>query len=69
MATMKNGRKIGMFAALAKMLAPVTKIFKKRRDDDVYRSHHTRGCKGMGRMAFYAISDPKHAAHRRNWAH
>ena len=66
MATMKNGRKIGMFAALAKMLAPIANIFKSKPDDSL---HHTRGCKGQGRMAFYSISDPKHAAHRRNWAH
>ena len=62
-----KSRKMGTFAALAKMLAPIANIFKGKNADPYH--HHDRGCKGMGRMAFYAISSPNHAAHRRNWAH
>ena len=65
--TMKNGRKAGMFAALAAMFAPIARLLGKHKKIDPYH-HHSHGCKGMGRQAFYAISDSKHAAHRRNWA-
>lgn len=65
MATTKNGRKIGMFAALAKMLAPIAKLLKGKPNN---REHHGNK-NGYGRMAFYAISSSGHSAHRRNWAH
>ena len=61
MATMKNGRKIGILAAVVRA---ITSIFSVKPDT----MRHGRSS-GQGRMAFYAISDPKHQAHRRNWAH
>ena len=61
MATMKNGRKIGILAAVVRA---ITSIFSVKPDT----MRHGRSS-GQGRMAFYAISDPKHSAHRWNWAH
>jgi len=61
MATMKNGRKIGILAAIARAISGV---FTTKPDTMQHGKSN-----GQGRMAFYAISDPKHQAHRRNWAH
>jgi hypothetical protein len=63
MSTKKAGRLSAFFGAIAAVLATIPQAFKGG------GGRSTRGYRGEGRMAFYSISDSKHPAHRRHWAH